>query len=99
MIWSAVHFLAALVTGVIADGFDFDQVRSRSAVATLAGYAHDTLMGPHDSIIRFMPNAWLSQSPVPIVPLWLILHSLAWGAVIAVVVELWARHRGGRASR
>jgi hypothetical protein len=93
MIWSAVHFMAAFLTGVIANGVDFDQLRSRSALATVAGYAHDFLMGPHGAVIRAMPNAWLTQSRVALVPLWLALHSLAWGIAIAMIVELWARHR------
>jgi hypothetical protein len=90
---AAAHFAAAFITGASAYGLDFDQLRSRSVVSTVAGHIHDVLMGPHGMIIRALPNRWLVQRTIPLIPIWLVLHSILWGVVIALLVAWYRRSR------
>lgn len=86
-LFALLHFVAALVTGAIAQGLDFDQLRSRSIVSRTAGVVHDVLMAPHTAVIRAMPNRWLTQGRVPVIPLLLLGHSAVWGIALAGVVS------------
>lgn len=92
LLWAAIHFAAAFIAGAIAMGLDFDQLRSRSVLSTIAGYVHDLLLGPHGMVIRAIPSRWLVQRTLPIVPIWLVLHSVLWGIAIALFIA-WYRHR------
>jgi hypothetical protein len=93
LICAAAHFAAAFITGAIAEGMDFDQLRSRSPLSTAAGYVHDVLMGPHGVVIRAIPNRWLVQRTIPLIPIWLVLHSLLWGLATAVLITCYRRAR------
>lgn len=89
-----VHFVIAMLIGVLAFGTDFDQLRSRSAVSRAAGVVHDVLWFPHDTALHAMPNVWLIRYPA-IIPLAIVANSLVWGTVLYVVM----RWSGGRSSR
>ena len=80
-----------MVSGVIAFGIDFDQLRFRSTASTIATHIHDFLMAPHSAVVRSLPNAWLTRPGV--IPLLLIAHHLLWGAVGALVFVLARRRR------
>jgi hypothetical protein len=87
---AGAHFIASLMAGAIGFGLDFDQLRSRSMVSSVAARLHDLLMAPHGAVIRAMPNAWLTQAAFPVIPVWLVMHALLWGAVLA---GLWTTHQ------
>jgi hypothetical protein len=89
LIWAVAHFVAAFVTGAISQGLDFDQLRNRSVASRMATPVHDVLMAPHVALIRAMPNRWITQGHIPIIPLWLATHSLLWGMGIAAIVSWW----------
>jgi hypothetical protein len=94
IICAAIHFATAFVSGVISQGIDFDQLRNRSVASRMATPVHDLLMAPHGAVIRAMPNRWLTQGVVPIIPMWLIVHSLIWGSATAAFI-IWRRSRAG----
>jgi hypothetical protein len=91
---AAAHLVTSVLVGIVAFGADFDQLRSRSMLSAGASHVHDFLMAPHGAVIRALPNHWLTQGTVPIVPLWLALHSLLWGAALAGVWTAFRVRRG-----
>ena len=85
LIAAGVHLVISFLVGIVAFGADFDQLRSRSALSLVASYVHDFLMAPHGAVIRAMPNRWLTQDTIPVIPIWLVGHALLWGAAIAAL--------------
>jgi hypothetical protein len=78
---AAAHFAFSLASAFAAEGWDLDQLRSRSQFSQAAGVLHDVLMYPHDAAMRALPNAWLAGN-TPLIPLAVIVSSLLWGAVL-----------------
>ena len=97
LIWSLVHFALSMLSGIIGFGADFDQLRSRSAASRTAANVHDVLMGPHGAVIRSIPNRALVRSARWLVPTWLLLHSVLWGALAVIATEVLKRRRVQRA--
>jgi hypothetical protein len=83
---AAAHFALAFIMGALSQGLDFDQLRNRSVVSRAATPVADFLMAPHGAVIRAMPNRWLTQRHFPVIPIWLVTHSLLWGAAIASII-------------
>jgi len=78
---AAAHFVAAMLIAVVAFGRDMDQLRSRSAWSRAAAAVHEVLWFPHDTALRALPNDWLAHNTY-VIPVALVLNSLAWGAVL-----------------
>lgn len=95
--FSLAHFGAAMLIAVVAFGPDMDQLRSRSAWSRAAAAVHDVLWFPHDAVLRAVPNAWLVRNTY-VVPLALVLNSLAWGTALFLTWRA-VRRRGERAPR
>ena len=77
-LFAGAHLVLALASAVAAEGWDMDQLRSRSSVSSAAGVVHDILMYPHDEAMRAIPNAWLVRHS-GIIPLAFLANSLLWG--------------------
>jgi hypothetical protein len=95
--WSAAHFVVAMIIAVIAFGPDMDQLRSRSTISRAAAAVHDVLWFPHDSALRQIPNAWLIRNRY-VIPLAIVINSLAWGVVLYAMSRFFLRLRSRRGS-
>ena len=78
VLFSAGHFVLAMIIAITAFGSDLDQLRSRSPWSRGAAAVHDVLWFPHDAALRALPNGWLSHNLYAI-PLALVINSLVWG--------------------
>ena len=86
---SVGHFVVGLLSAFAAEGWDLDQLRSRSPWSRAAGVVQDVLWFPHDAAMRAVPNAWL-VSHREIVPIAIVANSLVWGMALYAVLR-WAR--------
>lgn len=78
---AGAHLALSFASAFAAEGWDLDQIRSRSRFSQAAGVLHDVLMYPHDAVMRAVPNAWLVGN-TPLIPIAVIVNSLLWGAVL-----------------
>lgn len=94
---SVGHFVVAMVIATIAFGADMDQLRSRSGWSRTAAAVHDVIWLPHDSALRAVPNGWLVRHRY-VIPVALVLNSLAWGLVLSLawsIIHRWRRALSG----
>ena len=92
---AGVHLALSFASAFAAEGWDLDQLRSRSRVSQVAGVLQDVLMYPHDTAMRALPNALLVRNK-HLIPLAVFVNSLFWGVVLYV---LWRAIRGSRRQR
>ena len=81
-----------MLIAIVARGLDMDQLRSRSPWSRGAAAIHDVLWYPHDSALRALPNDWLAHNTY-IVPIALVLNSLAWGTMLYALWQTFRRRR------
>lgn len=100
LLLSILHLALVFATAFVAEGWDLDQVRSRSSLSTAAGVLHDVLMFPHDAALRSIPNAWLVRNPY-VIPSAILVNSLVWGVVLYLLWRTIGLYRGhtGQAQR
>lgn len=92
VLFSAGHFVLALIIAITAFGSDLDQLRSRSSWSRGAAAVHDVLWLPHNAGLRALPNGWLSRNLYAI-PLALVINSLVWGTALYAFWESLRRVR------
>ena len=69
-----------------------DQLASRSGLSRRAAAVHGVLWWPHDAALRALPNDWLAHHTY-VIPMALVLNSLAWGAMLYVLWQGFRRFR------
>jgi len=89
---SAAYFVGTMLIATMAFGLDMDQLRSRSAWSRGAAAIHDVLWFPHDAALRALPNDWLVRNRY-VIPLALVLNSLAWGTMLYLLWQASRRRR------
>jgi hypothetical protein len=92
VLFSAGHFVLAMIIAITAFGSDLDQLRSRSPWSRSAAAVHDVLWFPHNTGLRALPNGWLSRNLYAI-PLALVINSLVWGTALYALWQSWRRVR------
>ena len=92
---SAGYFVVTMLIAIVARGLDMDQLRSRSPWSRSAAAVHDVLWFPHDSALRALPNDFIAHNTY-VIPIALVLNSLAWGTVLYM---LWHAFRPRRRVR
>ena len=98
VLFSAGHFCLAMLIAITAFGSDLDQLRSRSPWSRGAAVVHDVLWFPHDAVLRALPNEWLIRN-LYVIPLALVINSLAWGTVLYALWQSVRRVRRPSPSR
>ena len=98
VLFSAGHFVLAMIIAISAFGSDLDQLRSRSPWSRSAAGVHDVLWFPHNTGLRALPNGWLSRNLYAI-PLALVINSLVWGTALYALWHSWRRGQPLRARR
>ena len=93
------HLVVAFFIGAIAFGWDFDQLRSRSASSRAAAVVNDVLWFPHDAFMRAVPNGWMIANARAVIPGAIVANSLLWGIAICVALRLVRRVRHGNRGR
>lgn len=92
LLFAGVHFALSFASAFAAEGWDLDQLRSRSLFSQAAGVLHDALMYPHDAGMRALPNVWLVGN-TPLIPLAVLVNSLLWGLALYILWRVLRRNR------
>jgi hypothetical protein len=89
--YAVAHFLAAAIVGIVARGWDLDQLTSRSGISRAAAAAEPALWVVHSLILGSVPTGRISEY-MWVIPLAIVANSLAYGLFFAIT-ERWIRRR------
>lgn len=81
------YFVTSLTVAFVAEGWDMDQLRDRSALSRAASAVQDVLWWPHDTAIALIGHDPLR---IPgIVPGLIVFNMLVGGMVLMVLWRAW----------
>jgi len=95
--FAALHFGLTLLTAVLAHGTSLQEDVSRSGFASAASVVYKALMLPLTAARAAAPAAW-QDGLAAVGGMLMIVHSLVWGVVLALLFAAWRGRRAGAAA-
>jgi hypothetical protein len=92
LIGTAAHFVVSTIVAMLAHGWDFDQLTSRSAVSRVSAIVEPVLWAPHALILGAVPAGQISRYSW-VIPVALVANSVAYGLLVAAI---WSVLRRGK---